>query len=176
MAGDFLNNNWLFIQNNFSIKKGWEVLPKPGREGGHSWNKTVGQRYFFRRIYNYWTVSHDWVFSAAFDLEIAYVQLNCRWARAEGACFFLFCFMKDQVSSVFKTFWSNQTFHLYFSLCFVYKRQKKRDIKYGIFIKDLHSGEPTLDLNLVKNSTGVSSQVGKMVINIMQGKKLIVID
>lgn len=58
----------------------------------------------------------------------------------------------------------------------MYKRQKKRDIKYGIFIKDLHSGEPTLDLNLVKNSTGVSSQVGKMVINIMQGKKLIVID
>lgn len=92
MAGDFLNNNWLFIQNNFSIKKGWEVLPKPGREGGHFWNKTVGQRYFFRCIYNCWTVSHDWVFSAAFDLEIAYVQLNCRWARAEGACFFFILF------------------------------------------------------------------------------------
>lgn len=57
----------------------------------------------------------------------------------------------------------------------MYKRQKKGDIKYGIFIKDLHSGEPMLNLNLVKNSTRVSSQVGKRVINIMQEKKLIVI-
>lgn len=27
---------------------------------------------------------------------------------------FLFYFMKDQMSSVFKNFWSNQTFHLIF--------------------------------------------------------------
>lgn len=58
----------------------------------------------------------------------------------------------------------------------MYKRKKKRESKYGIFIKDLHSGEPALDLNLVKNAIGVSSQVGKRIINIIQGRKLIVID
>lgn len=58
----------------------------------------------------------------------------------------------------------------------MYKRQKKRESKCGIFIKDLHFRESALDLNLVKNAIGVSSQVGKRIINIIQGRKLIVID
>lgn len=37
-------------------------------------------------------------------------------------------------------------------------------------------GNQLLDLNLVKNAIGVSSQVGKRIINIIQGRKLIVID
>lgn len=58
----------------------------------------------------------------------------------------------------------------------MYKRWKQRENKYGIFIKDVHCREPALDLNLVKSAIGVSSQAGKRIINIIQERKLIVID
>lgn len=52
-------------------------------------------------LYIFWTLvmspNHDWVFSDAFNLEIAYIQLNCPWARAEGV-FLVFWVFKNFIS------------------------------------------------------------------------------